>query len=51
VIAAPTKEQRLRLRRMDQEIAEAELKYNALSRRSAVAERRWEKSLLAFGQR
>src|SRR5215510_4638429 len=47
VIAAPTKEQRLRLRRMDQEIAEAEAKYNALARRSAGSRRRWEKSLLA----
>jgi uncharacterized protein DUF1549 len=50
VIAAPNKEQRLRLRRMDQEIAEAESKYNALSRRSAVSERRWEKSLLDSGK-
>ncbi|MBO0862101.1 MAG: DUF1549 domain-containing protein [Chloracidobacterium sp.] len=46
VIAAPTKEQRLRLRRMDQEIAEAEAKYNAGIGRS-VGLRRWEKSLLA----
>jgi uncharacterized protein DUF1549/uncharacterized protein DUF1553/concanavalin A-like lectin/glucanase superfamily protein/cytochrome c len=50
VIAAPTKEQRLRLRRMDREIVEAEAKYNALTRRSAVSERRWEKSLLATGK-
>jgi hypothetical protein len=47
VIAAPTEEQRLRLRRMDQEIAEAESKYNAGARRSAGLRRRWEKSLLA----
>jgi len=47
VIAAPTKEQRLRLRRMDQEIAEAQAKYNAGPRRSAGSQRRWEKSLLA----
>ncbi|MBO0727497.1 MAG: DUF1553 domain-containing protein, partial [Blastocatellia bacterium] len=46
VMAAPDKEQRLRLRRMDQEIAEAEAKYNAVARRSAVSERRWERSLL-----
>jgi len=50
VIAAPTKEQRLRLRRMDREIAEAEAKYNALARRSAGSRRRWEKSLLASGK-
>ena len=50
VIAAPTKEQRLRLRRMDQEIAEAEAKYNALARRSAGSRRRWEKSLLASSE-
>ena len=50
VISAPTKEQRLRLRSMDQEIAEAESKYNAISRRSAASERRWEKSLLASGE-
>ncbi|HEY6399936.1 MAG TPA: DUF1553 domain-containing protein [Blastocatellia bacterium] len=47
VIAAPTEEQRLRLRRMDQEIAEAEAKYDAGARRSAGLQRRWEKSLLA----
>ncbi|HEU0174055.1 MAG TPA: DUF1553 domain-containing protein [Blastocatellia bacterium] len=50
VITAPTKEQRLRLRRMDQEIAEAESKYNSLSRRATVSERRWEKSPLASGK-
>jgi uncharacterized protein DUF1553/uncharacterized protein DUF1549/concanavalin A-like lectin/glucanase superfamily protein/cytochrome c len=47
VIAAPTKEQRLRLRRMERRIAEAEAKYNALARRSAGLRRRWENSLLA----
>jgi hypothetical protein len=47
VIAAPTKEQRLQLLRMDREAAEAEAKYNAMVARSAVSERRWEKSLLA----
>jgi uncharacterized protein DUF1553/uncharacterized protein DUF1549/concanavalin A-like lectin/glucanase superfamily protein/cytochrome c len=46
-IAAPTKEQRLQLRRIDQKIVEAEAKYNALTRRSAVSEHRWEKSILA----
>jgi hypothetical protein len=50
VIAAPTKEQRRRLRSMDQEIAEAEAKYDALARRSAELRRRWERSLLASGK-
>jgi hypothetical protein len=50
VIAAPTEEQRLRLRRLDREIAEAEAKYNEGARRSAGLRRRWEKSLLASGK-
>jgi hypothetical protein len=50
VIAAPTKEQRLRLRGMNREITEAEATYNALARRSAGLKRRWEKSLLASGK-
>jgi hypothetical protein len=50
VTAAPTKEQRLRLRRMGREIAKAEATYNAAARRSAVSERRWERSLLASGK-
>jgi hypothetical protein len=50
VIAAPDKEQRLRLRRMGQEIAEAEAKYTTLARRSAELRRRWERSLLASGK-
>jgi hypothetical protein len=50
VIAAPTKEQQAQLRRMDQEIAEAEAEYNALDGRSARSRRRWEKSLLASGK-
>ncbi|MBO0857401.1 MAG: DUF1553 domain-containing protein [Chloracidobacterium sp.] len=50
VITAPTKEQRLRLRRMDQEIAKAEAKYNTIARQSAASERRWERSLLASGK-
>ncbi|HEX5082279.1 MAG TPA: DUF1549 domain-containing protein, partial [Blastocatellia bacterium] len=47
VIAAPNKEQRLRLRSMDREIAEAEAKYDALARRSTGLRRRWERSLPA----
>ncbi len=50
LIAAPTKEQRQRLRNMDQEIAEAEAKYNAGARRSSGSQRSWEKSLLASGK-
>src|SRR5262249_50814788 len=50
VIAAPTEEQRLRLRRLDQEIEAAEAEYDARARRSAGLRRRWEKSLLASGR-
>src|SRR5215813_1744718 len=46
-IAAPTKDQQRRLRQFDQEIAEAEAKYDAGARRSAGLRRSWEKSLLA----
>ena len=46
-IAAPTKDQQRRLREFDQEIAQAERRYNALVEKSAGAQRRWEKSLLA----
>src|SRR5262247_625444 len=47
VMAAPTKEQRLRLRQFTQEIAQAESHYNALAEKSARAQRHWENSLLA----
>jgi hypothetical protein len=47
VMAAPTKEQRRRLRQFTQEIEQAERHYNALAEKSARAQRRWEKSLLA----
>jgi mono/diheme cytochrome c family protein len=47
VMAAPTKEQRLRLRQFTREIAQAESHYNALAEKSARAQRHWEKSLLA----
>jgi mono/diheme cytochrome c family protein len=47
VMAAPTKEQRRRLRQFTQEIARAESHYNALAKKSARAQRGWEKSLLA----
>src|SRR5262245_9356573 len=50
VIAAPTEEQRLRLRRLDQEIEAAEAEYDARARRSAGLRRRWEKSLPASGR-
>jgi hypothetical protein len=47
VMAAPTKEQQRKLRQFIQEIAQAESRYNALAEKSAEAQRRWEKSLLA----
>jgi len=47
VMAAPTNEQRRRLRQFTQEIAQAERHYNALAEKSAGMRRRWEKSLLA----
>jgi mono/diheme cytochrome c family protein len=47
VMAAPTNEQQRRLRQFIQEIAQAESHYNALAEKSARAQRRWEKSLLA----
>src|SRR5262245_16463508 len=47
VMAAPTREQQLRLRQFTQEIAQAERHYNALAEKSAETQRRWEKSLLA----
>ena len=47
LIAAPTEEQQRRLRQFDQEIAQAERRYNALAEKSAGAQRHWEKSLLA----
>jgi hypothetical protein len=47
VIAAPTKEQRRRLRQFTQEIAQAERRYNALAEKSSMTRRHWEKSLLA----
>ncbi|MCI0525072.1 MAG: DUF1553 domain-containing protein [Acidobacteria bacterium] len=47
VMAAPSKEQQTRLRQFDQEIARAESHYKALAEKSAGAQRRWEKSLLA----
>ncbi|MGH9935346.1 MAG: DUF1549 domain-containing protein, partial [Blastocatellia bacterium] len=46
LIAAPTKDQQRRSRRFDQEIAQAERRYNALVEKSAGAQGRWEKSLL-----
>src|SRR5262245_8102844 len=47
VMAAPTKEQRRRLRRFSQEIARAERHYDSLAEKSAKAQRHWENSLLA----
>jgi hypothetical protein len=46
VMAAPTREQQLRLRQFTQEIAQAERRYNALAEKSANMRRQWEKSLL-----
>jgi hypothetical protein len=47
LMAAPTKEQQARLRQFDQEIAQAEKRFVAVSAKSAAAQRRWEKSLTA----
>jgi len=46
-IVAPAKEQQRRLGQFDREIAQVEKQINALTKKSASEQRRWEKSLLA----
>jgi hypothetical protein len=47
LIAAPTEDQQRRLRQFNQEIAQSEMRCNALAEKWAGAQRHWEKSLLA----
>jgi mono/diheme cytochrome c family protein len=47
IIAAPTREQRRRMREFDQRIAEAKARYESLAEKSFGLQRRWEKSLIA----
>jgi hypothetical protein len=49
LMAAPTNEQQQRLQQFDREIALAEKQYEALAKKSAGLQRRWEKALAGRG--